>query len=50
MVKLSDIISFFKQKRSTIIDGDIHLNTEITGGRNIVEAGSHEITFIFFKV
>lgn len=49
MVKLSDIISFFKQKQATIIDSDINLNTTISGGRNIIEAGSNEITFISAK-
>ncbi len=49
MVKLSDIISFFKQKHVTIIDGSIDINTQINGGRNIIEAGVHEITFISSK-
>ena len=49
MVKLSEIISFFKQQQATIIEGSCDLNTLITGGRNIVEANSHEITFISAK-
>ena len=49
MVKLSDIISFFKQRHATILEGSIDLNTSITGGRNIVEANSNEITFISAK-
>ena len=49
MVKLSDIISFFKQRQATILEGSIDLNTSITGGRNIVEANSNEITFISAK-
>ncbi len=49
MVKLSEIISFFKQQQATILEGSSDLNTLIIGGRNIVEANSSEITFISAK-
>ena len=49
MVTLSDIISYFKKRQVTIIDGGQDLNNQIIGGRNIFESGPHEITFISVK-
>ena len=49
MIKLTDIVSFFKKKQSNVIDAGINLNVQIFGGKNIFEAGPNEITFLSTK-
>lgn len=49
MITLSEIISFFKERQLTVVDAAVELNNQITGGRNIIEAGNQEITFLASK-
>jgi UDP-3-O-[3-hydroxymyristoyl] glucosamine N-acyltransferase len=50
MVYLSEIISFFKQRKLTVVESSVDLKTTIKGGRNIFEAGPGEITFLSSKL
>jgi UDP-3-O-[3-hydroxymyristoyl] glucosamine N-acyltransferase len=49
MVNLSQVVDFFRKRKLEIIEANVNLNTTITGGKNVVEAGSGEITFISSK-
>ena len=49
MIQLKDIIDFFNQKNIPVREGSSAITTIVTGGRNIKEAASSEITFLSQK-